>query len=287
MSTTTSSPEKSPLETLTSVRPFQTVEFLDGTNSVRNILSARQHEGSAVLIPLRGAMPIIWAAEGIFENESLPIDKVELPIGLFNYVNFMGKFTSTSPNYEQKFLIVERILSARREIGKRLLVLDEVQKGGTISSLVQILQQLSLRGITPPHMNVVAAQDSRQPILRQKKTSSYRSIASNSIPTLKTNVIPMPLITTDRVALLDSINLQHSSPNLPTIGDFLSVSRNIKAEYLLRSLGSMARNQELRHDSYFIDQLVESQGGLTERAAAKIEFWLPKVVTYLDGLAKR
>ena len=279
--------QKSPIETITSVRPFQAVEFLDGTTSVRNILSARQHEGSTILIPLRGAMPIIWAAQGLHNEESLPMETVELPIGLFNYVNREGKSTSTSPNYEQKYRIVEHILESRRELGKRLLILDEVQKGGTISTLIQILQQLSHSSITPPYLSIIAAQDSRQPILRQAKTPSYRSIASNSVPGLKTNVIPMPLIATDRGALLDSIDLRHGRHTLPNIGESLVVSRNHRAEYLVRSLGSMARDEELRHDAGFIAQLIESQGHLSESAATKVEFWLPKVIDYLDGLARK
>lgn len=280
-------PQKSPIETITSVRPFQTVEFLDGTTSVRNILSGRQYEGSAALVPLRGAMPIIWAAQGLHHEASLPVEMIELPIGLFHYVNRDGKLTSTSPNYEQKYRIVERILESRRELGKRLLILDEVQKGGTISTLIQIIQQLSHKGVTPPHLNIIAAQDSRQPILRQAKTCSYRSIASNSVSGLKTNVVPMPLIATDRGALLDSIDLRHSNHTLPDIGESLVVSRNQRAEHLIRSLGSMARDEELRHDAGFIAELVGSQGRLSESAAAKVEFWLPKVIDYLDGLARK
>lgn len=208
----------------------------------------------------------------------------EIMLGLFNYTKQDGTTGTTSPTYEQKTGLLRDMLDGfSDEQAMRMLLLDEVQKGGTLSTATRIIQGI-LRANYPSYkLGVIAAQDSRLPVMRQPKTPLYETIASNSFDSVRTNVIPMPLIATDRDALLDTVLLSGNRHDNHLAGDRFTVVRNKPAETLLRRLGTMAREPEVRHDDVFISEFVNDQGPLSEPLAARVEFWLPRFIDYLDG----
>ncbi len=282
-------PAKTPFETLLTVRPFQVVEFLDGASAIRNVLTARSHTTSTLITPLRGALPLLWATEGFEGIEPpLPVHVHEIALGLFKYTSHTGETRTTSPSYEQKAGLLEDLFSGlSNEQVKRLLLLDEVQKGGTISTAAHIIQKILQKNYPSHRLGIIAAQDSRLPVMRQPKTQTYELIASNSLDDIRTNVIPMPLIATDRDALLDGVFLSGSRHDSHLASHRFTVVRNKRAEILFRMLGSIARDPNVRHDDSFISKFIDTQGGLSESVAARTEFWLPKLLSYLDGNADK
>jgi hypothetical protein len=92
----------------------------------------------------------------------------------------------------------------------------------------------------------------------------------------------MPLVSTDRSILLDTIRLEGDARDILGVADRLTVARNHKAEILFRALGSMARHAEVRHDPTFIASLIDGQGLTTAKASARVEDWFSYVVAVLD-----
>ena len=93
----------------------------------------------------------------------------------------------------------------------------------------------------------------------------------------------MPLIATDRDPLLDQVILSGGYRDSYNILGRLSVVRNSEAENLLRGLGTMARDAEIRHDEGYVTTLVESQGILDEKTAGRLELWLSTLIEKLDA----
>ena len=165
-----------------------------------------------------------------------------------------------------------------------LAILDEVQKGGTLGAVVNATRSIVDKQGFNPRISVVAAQDTRRSVASQPKTSDYRMLATNSVDNTSVTVVPMPLITVDRRNLLDTVYLEGNDPDSPDISNRLRLERNVAAESLFRTLGSLARTQELRHDSSFQWGLVESQGLRSMEASNRIEDWFTRLVKLLDNL---
>ena len=165
-----------------------------------------------------------------------------------------------------------------------LAILDEVQKGETLGAVVNATRSIVDKQGFNPRISVVAAQDTRRSVASQPKTSDYRMLATNSVDNISVTVVPMPLITVDRRNLLDTVYLEGNDPDSPDISNRLRLERNVAAESLFRTLGSLARTQELRHDSLFQWGLVESQGLRSMEASNRIEDWFTRLVKLLDNL---
>lgn len=270
--------------------PYQVGRFAGGASIARRALATINPEKTLTIAPLRGAMPIVWAADGLSEIEPA-IDNtfVEIPIGQYVYLRD-GRLRDTSPKRDQKIGIIDTYLTQVLEQDGRdpyktsLAIVDEVQKGGTLSAAVTTARAIAGRRDFLPRIQVVAAQDARRKIAAEPKTEMYRELASNSVEDTDVTVIPMPLITVDRDVLLDTVRLDGTPADSFMIATRLTVERNKPAEELFRALGSLARNGELRHDDDFIWSLVESQGLTTEKASNKVELWFARLVHILDDL---
>lgn len=278
----------SPLETLVlRESAYNTAAFSQGASVVREALST--HEQGILLAPLRGAMPILWAAEGMASIEAPPtqLSKVEIPLGTYSYERSDGRVGSTSARRDWKTAIIgDCIQRTLEETGQSpenstLTIVDEVQKGGTLPFAVSSAWRIIEKGGFPTRLHVIAAQDVRKKVVAEAKTSAYRQLSSNSVTGTPTTVVPMPLIASDKANLLDSIHLSGLDQLTTDIIERFTVTRNTKAEELFRALGTMARSDEVAHDQTFLSELVESQGLQTLRAANRIELWLGYVVNML------
>ncbi len=281
---------KSPLEVVMKNTPSQMVQFLDGSTVIRNILNARNNDGRIAIAPLRGAMPFVWSSKGVTGIEQdISVQEVPVPLGTYQNVSGEGEFRATSPTYEQKIGILKDVFNTfSDEELERVLVLEEVQKGGTLPDVIEIINKIVRKRRSEFALGIIAVQDSRQRVVRQAKTDRYEKIASNSFsPHVITNVVPMPLIATDRAPLLDSITLTGNRHDRYLSLDRFTVNRNERAEVLLRGLGTAARQADIRHDDTFMSNLVNTQGGLSELAAGRLEVWLPQLIAKLDHRSVR
>lgn len=271
--------------------PYQVATFVHGTSVLRQALASFDSKETLTIAPLRGAMPMVWTASGLAEYEPVPNGSfIEVPIGTFQYQGEKGT-RETSPREDQKRFIMRRSMQdalAVRNLDPettRVAIVDEVQKGGTLGTAARITRSLMTELELSPELRVMAVQDSRPRMLAQKKTEAYKILASNSLDRTHTTVIPVPLIATDRTALLDTIYFTGSDRRALTLGDHLSVVRNVRAESMFRTLGSLARSSELRHDPDTIDGLLNAHGELNIKAANRVEVWVETLVQLFDRLA--
>lgn len=284
----------SPLETvILKHSPYHVGLFIQATNILRAAMATPEQEDTVVIAPLRGAMPMTWGMEGLAEFEPGTSNTyVEVPIGEATVVNGDGTVrTTASPRANQKLQIMEHELTRTLEAQGRtpsktyFALLDEVQKGGTISKATEIAQKLTGRLGVKEQVRVFATQDSRKRVSSQAKTPAYRLLASNSLANVTTTVVPAPLIATDRVGLLDTIIVPDHPRKLINIVEGISVIRNNAAASLIRSLGSMSRLEELRHDEDFIRKLIDGQGVHTVKGANMVESWMAKLTDIQDRIA--
>jgi hypothetical protein len=181
------------------------------------------------------------------------------------------------------YCITEALTATGFEPAKtNIRVLDEVQKGGTLSTAVRLTREIASKKGMKPFVRVVAAQDSRRRVMAESKTSPYRNLASNSIKDTPTTVVPMPMIATDRTVLLDTVLLEGAQNDWSKFPERLTVARNEKACMLFSTLGSLARNDELRHDSDFLREFIDAQGEMGMKAANRIEGWMQHLVDIQD-----
>ncbi len=275
---------KSPLETLIMHTPVPQVQsFLRSSKVTRQAIA--QQEDTTLVLPLRGAMPMFWTADGQPEVE-LPSmhggQTVEMPLGTYTYVNAAGQEKTTSPERHRKKAIIYSCLNEAEKPIQSLTLLDEVQRGGTVGPLVEYTLKYARDYDVPLPVRLIATQDSRPKLASEPKTSDYKQLATNSVPGVVSTVVPMPLIACDRDNLLDSVRLDSTTPHSNEPVSAFSVQRNQPAEQLFRSLGSMVRRREVAQDASFVRQLVDSQLPLSERAAGRVDKWLGWVVLSQD-----
>jgi len=279
--------ETSPIKSLIDTHPEQAIYFLDGSSTIRKSLSSRKYHDAYLFWPLRGAMPIFWAASGDPEIEK-PLDQksIELPIGLYRRTNSSGEDRTTSPQGSEKQRIISSAISSIYDENHdvKICLIDEVQKGGTITIASSITRNCMERlGIRPP-LYVFAAQDSRSKVVNEKKTHKYEILASNGERNIEANVIAMPLIATDRNSLLDEVFLTNNQETMQFI-----VKKNARAERLIRGIGTMARCAVIRYDETYIRDLVDDagSGSLDEHHSVKLEKWIAMFIKGLSTTAKR
>lgn len=295
MSAPNSGAPVSPLEAVV-VRdnPYQLGMFATGTSIARRALASINPESTLTIVPLRGAMPIVWAAGGLDDLEpALDNTFIEVPL---TYTHHDGSLRTASPRRNEKPGIIRAYVAQALRDGERnpadtsLMIIDEVQKGGTLGTAVEATRSVMRAQGIQGDLQVIAAQDSRRKVAAQAKTKMYRNLASNSVEHARTTVVPMPLIATDRVPLLDTITLVGDARvDSGRLAEQLTVQRNHDAETLFRSIGSMARVADVRHDEGFVRTLIDQQGIQSERASARVEGWFQRFITALDrlGLEKR
>jgi hypothetical protein len=275
---------RSPLETLVLRTPaIQVRAFLLASSVIRTTLA--QREESTLILPLRGAMPMFWAADGssIVEPPSNPTGQnVEIPIGTYHYVGVDGKSRVASPERGRKKRLIYEALDDTQKAKQsitQITLLDEVQRGGTIVPLAEhTVSYAKDRGIATP-IFLLATQDSRAKTIYEEKTAGYKQLAANVGGDVVTSVIPMPLIACDRDNLLDKVVFEGKAPVTHEPLNAFRVERNERAEQIFRNLGSMIRNHEVATDESFIQATVESQGPINVKVANHLEGWMSQVLT--------
>lgn len=265
------------LDKLVRTNPSQVANFALASNVVRqSVLSAGE---ALVILPERGAMPVFWAADGSLEIESSVSRDglIRLPVGSFDFEKLDGQIRKGSLAHEQKQKIVARHTDLLRQTG-RLLVVDEVQKGGTITEIVGIIDRA--RGSQLNRLYVVAAQDTRRKVASAPKKKEYETLASNSRPGVAATVVPMPLVSTDSDVLLNQL-WYSGHTRIPTEFDpNIEIRDNIEAETIFRTIGMAARNREALIDTSVLDKKVFSYP-LGQKASFRIEEWRARFLELL------
>lgn len=270
---------RSPIETLVLRTPVDDARaFFTGSLSIRKMLES--HEASSLGLPLRGAMPMFWAADGSLEVEepAVPEEKVvEIPVGTYHYVDGNGSPKVRSPSRRSKQHIIDRALSeAGVGEGDSLALLDEIQGGGTVTQLVRgSLNYARRNGLKLP-LHLIAAEDTR--VEASVRTGTYRRISTNQREGVAATVVRIPLIGCDRDNLLDRVLLPESSSPEEEADSRFVIRRNTEAELLFRTLGSMARHTELGRDKDYVDEIF---GPLvtTDEVADQLDEWVKDVTS--------
>jgi len=191
--------------------PNSVMTFAHGSSVVRAALAVSEAEAGITIAPLRGAMPIVWAADGLPEVEqSSGADFLEAPIGTFQY-DTDGLAKETSPLPPQKAEIIRGILNRAIEVDGRdpartsITVLDEVQQGGTLGLAATIARRVGRSFNFASPIRVIAAQDSRTKVAKQSKSPVYTSMASNRawrVLRLQLFLWPLLLLTEHQCSIL-------------------------------------------------------------------------------------
>lgn len=266
--------------------PEEVQGFMDSSCVMRDLVESS--DATHLLLPLRGAMPMAWAMEGVDGLEPNPtrrIQRLEIPLGTFLHLDQHGKLRPNSPNRPQKaHMISSRLQRSRVDEGSHLVVLDEVQGGGTIIPVIRTIMNARNEGMGIGRVSLFAAQDSRVRGGNRRTTGQYRKMVAQRVGDLTTTVVNTPLICMDRDMLLDSVQYTREyDPNMPTDYKDFSIYRNVEAESLLRFLGSLARNPDLAHDEAVLDAFAESQTQASDQALTLAPLWLASVAHRQHG----
>ncbi len=227
---------RSPLDLFSqTVPPEQAADFVRHGDIAAAIIE--RLEPDVVLWPLRGAAPLMWMCEASLEarGSRMPLF-VSLPTG--EHVHTDGtKGGLTNP---EKAAVLEDILNQLQEAGQytprttRLMIVDEAQKGATLSEMTLLLQErLKANGIEEPQFSVIAMLDSRQG--DETRTPHFMELAAGLIKGIPTYTNPMPLITVDVQPLLPGIAELPESNGDP-IQRRLKVLENPRATACIKAL---------------------------------------------------
>lgn len=264
--------------------PAQVANFALSSSIVRSSVASAGE--ALVILPERGAMPVFWAADGFeAEEPSMLIDgQISLPIGSYDYESQDGTIKKGTLRREQKAAIVDQFGEDIKD-ADRLLLIDEVQKGGTITEAASIIDRQRRVGKEedPKRMYVIAAQDSRKKVAEEKKKESYRKMVAGNTDGISATVIPMPLIGTDSDALLNQLWYRGQSRYPVEVMPSIEIRNNPEAQLIFRLLGLAARNREALEDTSVLDKNLFTLP-LTERSAGRVEEWRGRLINILKSV---
>lgn len=267
------------LHSLVRRSPFQTAGFFVRSGIIRNLLLERDGH---VIVPLRGAMPIFESACGNDGYEDrIPSIIHELPIGTFHYLRNDGEPKQKSPNDAQKRValqsVVDTIYASHGSSSlNRLTLLDEMQKGGTITQAARITRQALNEYRPDDTMRLIVAQDNRRAVMRQTRAPGYADLATNNVHGVESSVIALPLVATDRENLLDRLELTGNGHDQNDFLSRMSVEENHDARKMFRILGSISRTADLLHEGHGLDDLLSEIQDMEEIECDRTELWFSK-----------
>lgn len=279
--------ERGPLDTLVlRTPPDDARAFFTGAVSIRQVLESHRESSqneSWVGLPLRGAMPMFWAADGLTDIETSAVAGerlVEIPVGTYHY-NQAGTPGVRSPSKRAKVGIIANALAeAGVGEGDSLMLLDEIQGGGTVTQLVRgSLDYARANGLILP-LQLIAAEDTR--IAAENRIGSYRRISTNQKDGIAATVVRIPLIGCDRDNLLDRVEYSGADRLAEEPDGGFVIHRNDDAEFLFRTLGSLTRYAELRNDDNFLRSAFDRFIVPDTETSEKFEEWITKVLA-LEG----
>ena len=254
------------LDRITRIHPTVVAEFTLGSGVVRAVIDANIDDSTTLLLPERGAMPIYWASQRDCDQN---IDKIVLPIGTFNYTTEEGTKNGTLTDSQKRKLVEQHIGSVQTG---RFMILDEVQKGGTISELTGYV-----RNIHGGEVVVIAAQDTALGHLKANKNPYYTRMASNHLSRVSTTVVPLPLIACDRPSLLDRLTYSGNTRIATDEKPDIKIVPNIGAETIFRALGTLFSDVDYANSNSFEAGLLD-----TPMSTVRHEKW----VSIIKSIAK-
>ncbi len=180
-----------------------------------------------VFFPQRGAGPIEWTTEVLMEasGKRLPVFS-DLPIGTHISINGDKPEHTSGIRPNQKKALIEQTFDDLLEAGlyvpgqSGVMLIDEVQKGGTISQASRLIRQTMYKHGDTGILTVVAAQDSRNKMLGDDRTEAYRKLVANERAGFKTTTVPTAMFMVDRHQFLDEI-LRTSDGKEVSLDDFI------------------------------------------------------------------
>lgn len=192
--------------------PTWVADFARGC-AVVAALVAKERPG-LVLYPGRGAGPLHWTARALLGGRHP--QAVDLPIGSHRTgAAAAGRHLNDPPlaglSRPRKKQVVEDALAALRASGAYrpgvtgVLLVDEVQNGGTLVEAARIVRQAMDGHGDTSALRVVAAQDQRPGVLSRPRSPRFAELAANNMPGVVAAVVPLMLFTVDRHTLLDRI----------------------------------------------------------------------------------
>jgi|GEM_PF-2417371 len=204
-------------------------------------------EPDIVIYPARGAGPIRWTMEAIADisgNTGGPLN-VDLPIG--TNIGVDGKMKGISG--QDKLRVCAELIKSLydKELyipGKsRVMVVDEVQKGGTILQAAEAIKTAMWNSGAPEKtpLNVVAFQDTRKGLNEVRRTSAYGKLTSNSLHGLRATALPTSMFMVDVVSFLDKI--EHTDEDPVSISN-LRLVKNQAARTIFPALVQVKRHPE-------------------------------------------
>lgn len=261
--------EGGPVDALVKMHPSMVAGFFVNSSIFRSII--QRQKNNPLIIPERGAWPIYAAAsgfEGIETTLDEEVDTMRLPIGSFYLKNQDGaeKPRGTLSSSQKKNILIKTLGD---RVGK-MVVLDEVQGGGTSSELMHLLRSVIPPTQHEPHL-LIAALDNRSKVAVHPKSQYYTRIASGNVNGIEMASIPVPLIATDKGALLSSLvhdgDKKHPIEETPDI----KIIDNTEATKLFRQLGSISRSLDALHNGDSIGELFDRP--VLEKTDVKLDWW--------------
>lgn len=272
-------PQPGALDRLVRINPSQVANFLLASEVVRTAVTSAGE--THTLLPERGSLPVYWAADGHPDEETSIVANgfTRLPIGSFDYYSpDTEQVEKGTLRREQKRAILKDHFAEINE-APRVLVIDEVQNGGTITEFVDIVR--SFREKDSPRLYVIAAQDSRAKVAKGTKKHDYLEMVTGKKDGVIATTVPMPLITTDRDPLLNQLWYNGSTRVPKELKPEIEIRDNPEAELIFRVLGTATRNREALEDTSWIDQKVFGLP-VGQKASARLDAWRQNLIGYLS-----
>lgn len=230
------------------VPPGHALDFVQGCKVFAEIIAKESPD--IVFFPQRGAGPIEWTTKAFINEEKTHTPRmVDLPLGTHIAINDETDTRHESGiSGQSKIALIEEMFTRLEDEGayvpgeSRLMLIDEVQKGGTITQAAHaIAQAMRRRGDEEP-LRVIAVQDSRANLIGDDRKQSYRRLAANEREGFITNVVPTTLFMVDRHYFLDAI--WNTLPGDHGQLDGFIINENREARRMFRTLVDVFRNPE-------------------------------------------
>lgn len=249
---------------LEDVRAFGTASTL-----VRGHLE--QSEG-VLVEPLRGSLPLEWAASGLEDVEASPtagLHTIRVPSGVGMHVRSdTGEARFGRLYREIRKNIVRHGLADIPEGAAGITILDEVQLGGTVTRIANICVGYARDHAIPLPVRIIAAEDSSA-VERQRPR--YRSLVAGEDPNIRVVPVRMPLIGVDNRELLPEVTYTYDYTDRGRELSGISVADNPEAEILFRAIGSLSRNPALASEGRYISGLVDRLR--TDHSRREVSAW--------------
>jgi hypothetical protein len=229
---------------------LEVLDFVAGCEVIR--WTIQKERADIVFFPQRGAGPIQWTVEALMAND--PVEAplfVELPIGTHIPINTNEEHPKPGGlKPGEKNNVVAEVIDELEETGfyvpgrTKLMLVDEVQKGGTISqAAMSINAAMRQKGRDDMRqLSVVAVQDMRSSDTELRKTDKYKRLISNENKRFRATVVPLALFTVDRTDLLDEI--WRLTTDRVTSQDDLESQPNLASRALFRKLVEVYQKPE-------------------------------------------